>query len=158
MLHYILQFIINKKRIIPESKIKINNVIGKPHYWNNFYNDILRITVQNKQVTRKIVLYVLKSLHLEIDEYSLNKTNPSSYIRNLYTALEIITSVYSTYLDFDTTHAYIRILIGLRNSLNKLKNNDGTTNTNHVDIINIEDKIFEHIHRVLKQNKKISLI
>lgn len=145
---------INKKRIIPESKIKINSVIGKPHYWNNFYNDILRITVQNKQVTRKIVLYVLKSLHLEIDEYSLNKTNPSSYIRNLYTALEIITSVYSTYLDFDTTHAYIRILIGLRNSLSKLKNNSGTTNTNHMDIINIEDKIFEHIHRVLKQNKK----
>lgn len=68
----------------------------------------------------------------------------------MYTALEVITSVYSTYLDFDTTHAFIRILLRLKNGLHDLKEDESM---NQEEILNIENKIFEHIYRVLKQNK-----
>lgn len=124
--------------------------VGKHHNWLNFYNDISRITTLNKQATRKIVLYVLKTIKIYIDPNSLKKPNPYSYIKNLYTALEVITSVYSTYLDFDTTHAFIRILLRLKNGLNELKEDESM---NQEEILNIENKIFEHIYRVLKQNK-----
>ena len=124
--------------------------VGKHHNWLNFYNDISRITTLNKQATRKIVLYVLKTIKIYIDPNSLKKTNPYSYIKNLYTALEVITSVYSTYLDFDTTHAFIRILLRLKNGLHELKEDESI---NQDEILNIENKIFEHIYRVLKQNK-----
>ena len=68
----------------------------------------------------------------------------------MYTALEVITSVYSTYLDFDTTHAFIRILLRLKNGLHELKEDESI---NQDEILNIENKIFEHVYRVLKQNK-----
>jgi len=125
-------------------------IIGKHHNWLNFYNDISRIITLNKQATRKIVLYVLKAIKIYIDPNSLKKANPYSYIKNLYTALEVITSVYSTYLDFDTTHVFIRILLKLKNGLHELKEDESI---NQEEIINIENKIFEHIYRVLKQNK-----
>ena len=125
-------------------------IVGKHHNWLNFYNDISRITTLNKQATRKIVLYVLKTIKIYIDPNSLKKENPYSYIKNLYTALEVITSVYSTYLDFDTTHAFIRILLRLKNGLHDLKEDESM---NQEEILNIENKIFEHIYRVLKQNK-----
>lgn len=125
-------------------------IVGKHHNWLNFYNDISRITTLNKQATRKIVLYVLKAIKIYIDPNSLKKANPYSYIKNLYTALEVITSVYSTYLDFDTTHAFIRILLRLKNGLHNLKEDESM---NPEEILNIENKIFEHIYRVLKQNK-----
>ena len=125
-------------------------IVGKHPNWLNFYNDISRITTLNKQATRKIVLYVLKTIKIYIDPNSLKKANPYSYIKNLYTALEVITSVYSTYLDFDTTHAFIRILLRLKNGLHDLKEDESM---NQEEILNIENKIFEHIYRVLKQNK-----
>lgn len=125
-------------------------IVGKHHNWLNFYNDIARITTLNKQATRKIVLYVLKSIEIYIDSNYLKKTNPYSYIKNLYTALEVITSIYSTHLDFDTTHAFIRILLKIKNGLHELKEDESI---NQAEILNIENKIFEHVYRVLKQNK-----
>ncbi len=132
-------------------KVKeFEQIVGKHHYWLNFYNDISRITTLNKQATRKIVLYALKAIKIYIDPNYLKKATSYSYIKNLYTALEVITSVYSTHLDFDTTHAFIRILLKLKNGLHELKEDESV---NQEEILNIENKIFEHIYRVLKQNK-----
>ncbi|MBN2960033.1 MAG: RNA-directed DNA polymerase [Streptococcus gordonii] len=143
----------NELQLPNEDIEKVKNfehIVGKHHYWLNFHHDISRITTLNKQATRKIVLYVLKAIKIYIDPNSLKKANPYSYIKNLYTALEVITSVYSTYLDFDTTHAFIRILLRLKNGLHELKEDESI---NKKEILNIENKIFEHIYRVLKQNK-----
>lgn len=143
----------NELQLPNEDIEKVKNfehIVGKHHYWLNFHHDISCITTLNKQATRKIVLYVLKAIKIYIDPNSLKKANPYSYIKNLYTALEVITSVYSTYPDFDTTHAFIRILLRLKNGLHELKEGESI---NQEEILNIENKIFEHIYRVLKQNK-----
>ncbi|WP_270661741.1 reverse transcriptase domain-containing protein [Streptococcus anginosus] len=131
---------------------EFEHIVGKSGYWINFYHDFSRITTENKQsaTTRKIVLYILKAIELDIDPTSLKKTNSFSYIKNLYTALEVLTAIYSTHLDFDTTHAYIRILLKIKNSLNVLEKDSGV---NQEEVLNIENKIFEHIYRILKQNK-----
>lgn len=149
-------------------KYKYSHILLTGHNWNNIRNEIQSIIGQDKNSKRRVVLYFLKSLELDFDELVFFKKDGdgeykfykkiNSYIQTLYSAIECITNIFNFHADSDTTMAYIKIMMKLRNEIiifcSKVENNNLDIWTNNIEgmLYNIEDKIFENIYRTININ------
>lgn len=146
-------------------KISVCKIILKEPSWNHLYDTIRNIISNTPSSKRRVVLYFLKTISLEIYEpiFINQETNYYfkkfyEYLRTINTALDQINNIYSIHPDSDTTKSYIYTLIKFRASISKLRttinNNDSEnfiTNSENY-LLDIENRIFENIYRILKNN------
>lgn len=147
-------------------KYSISNakIIIKEFAWNNLYNAIRNIISEIPSSKRRVVLYFLNSISLEIyepifinQETIKYKKKFYEYLRTINTALDQINNIYSIHPDYDTTKSYTLILLIFRSSISKLRL--AINNKEEAFIINsekylsdIENRIFDNIYRILKDN------
>lgn len=149
-------------------KYTYTHILLSRHNWNNIRTEIQSIIGQDKNSKRRVVLYFLKSLKLDFDELVFFKKDGdeehkfykkiNSYIQTLYSAIECITNIFNFHVDSDTTMAYIKIMMKLRNEIiifcSKVENNNLDVWTHNIEglLYNIEDKIFENVYRTININ------
>lgn len=153
------------KRDSEDYKISVDKIILKEHSWNHLYDTIRNIISNTHSSKRRVILYFLNTIFLEIYEpifINQETTNYNKYfykyLRSINTALDQINNIYSIHPDSDTTKSYIYTLIKFRASISKLRttinNNDSEnfiTNSENY-LLDIENRIFENIYRILKNN------
>lgn len=146
-------------------EVNKSQILVKKTLWTELHDSIQLAINQEKNSKRKVVLYLLKSISIEIYAPMFIRVTSSirsgifSYLQMLYSALENITNIYSINPDSDTTSAYIRVLIRMNNSISKLKIHVQENENNFIDrsleyIENIENKIFENVYRILNFNSE----
>ncbi|HEM3532991.1 RNA-directed DNA polymerase [Streptococcus suis] len=142
-------------------EISVNQILLKESAWIQLYEVIRNIIISSPSSKKRIVLYFLKYISLEIYIPSFIKRGGNSYffrnLRTIYTALDQITNIYSIHPDSDTTEAYINTIMKFRASLSNLKsiitNSGEEFIENSVNYISdMENRIFENIYRILKNN------
>lgn len=148
-------------------EISKSQILLKESDWITLYETIRNLISNIPSSKRRVVLYFLKTISLEIyepifieQETSKKNINFLKYIRTINTALEQINNIYSMHLDSDTTKSYISTLIKFRASISKLR-----LTINNIDdekflinsenyLLDIENRIFENIYRILKNESK----
>lgn len=131
--------------------------------WNHLYHTIRNIISNTHSSKRRVVLYFLNAISLEIYEpIFLNQETTYrkdffKYLRKINAALDQINNIYSIHPDSDTTKSYIYTLMEFRASISKLRktinNQNGNFITNSENYLSdIENRIFENIYRILKNN------
>lgn len=151
--------------VLAKYEISKTQILTKESDWIHLYDAIRNIISATPGSKRRVVLYFLKTISLEIYEpIFINqntknyKNNFFKYLRAINTALEQINNIYSLHPDSDTTSSYISTLIKFRSSISKLRlniknNNDGIFISNSEQyLLDIENRIFENIYRILKNN------
>ena len=124
-------------------KISVGKIILKEHTWNHLYDTIRNIISNTHSSKRRVVLFFLKTISLEIYEpifFNQEMTNYNKnfyeYLRTINTALDQINNIYSIHPDSDTTKSYIYTLMKFRASISKLRT---TINNNENFITNVEN-------------------
>lgn len=146
-------------------RISIAQILTKEAAWIELYSSIRNIISIAPSSKRRVVLYFLKTISLEIYEpifINQETTNYNKiffkYFSTINTALDQINNIYSIHPDYDTTKAYINTLITFMSSISKLEltintNNNGKFIKNCKEyLLAIENRIFENIYQVLKNN------
>lgn len=144
-------------------KISVDKIILKEHSWNHLYDTIRNIISNTHSSKRRVVLYFLNTIFLEIYEpifINQETTNYNKYfykyLRTINIALDQINNIYSIHPDSDTTKSYIYSLIVFRASISKLRttinNNENFITNSENYLLDIENRIFENIFRILKNN------
>lgn len=160
---------IEKYRESVENNFCLNykHVLVSKSTWINVHDEIQSIIGLDKNSKRRVVLYFLKSLKIDLYEIVFFKKDDNnyacykktnSYIQILYCAIECITNIFHLHIDSDTTMAYIKIMMKLRNEIlnfhrivKKCNSDIWIPNIERV-LSNIEDKIFENIYRTIHLN------
>ena len=118
--------------------------IGTRYEWKLLYNNVEELIIEYPESKSRIVKYFLKSIR-NLIEYDRNNLPVIKEI------IEILTNVYSLYIDINSTNNYIAIMLklltGTRND-----NNDDQTLSKH-SIIILDDLLFENCFRVIKNNE-----
>ena len=144
-------------------KISVGKIILKEHTWNHLYDTIRNIISNTHSSKRRVVLYFLKTISLEIyepifinQEMTNYNKNFYEYLRTINTALDQINNIYLIHPDSDTTKSYIYTLMKFRASIFKLRttinNNENFITNGENYLLDIENRIFENIYRILKNN------
>lgn len=148
-----------------EYKISIGKIILKEPTWNHLYDTTRNIISNTPSSKRRVVLYFLNAISLEIyepifiNQETAYRKNFFKYLRRINTALDQINNIYSIHPDSDTTKSYIYTLMEFRASISKLRTtiNNNNDNENFITnsenyLLDIENRIFENIYRILKSN------
>lgn len=145
-------------------RISKAQILIKESTWTHLYDTIRNIISNTPSSKRRVVLYFLNAISLEIyepifinQETAIYYKNFFRYLRTINTALDQINNIYSIHPDSDTTKSYISTLMKFRSSISKLKstinNNEKNFITNSENyLLDIENRIFENIYRILKNN------
>lgn len=145
-------------------KISVSQILLNRYVWNNLFDGITNIIVKEKSSKRRVVLYFLNSIKLDIfdllfiNNELFNDFDFYNYINTLYSAIENITNIFSLNVDSDTTNSYIAIMLKLTNKLSNIyelkKNNEFLEKELCSYILEIENKIFSSVLRIVKYNIK----
>lgn len=148
---------------IENHRISSSKILIRKSTWNNLHDSIQNIIDLDNGSKRRVILYFLKSISVEIYEPIFIKSSRGSkklinYIHLIYTVLDNITNIYSIHPDSDTTKAYINLILKLRSTMVKLRkiidiNHEYFYEESIQYLIDIENRIFENIFRIIKFNK-----
>lgn len=130
--------------------LRLKEVLGSEYHWENTYEEIERLVRNNRNNKRKIVLYFLKSVKVEMPKISISKNSPQYKI--ILKIIEIISSVFSLHIDNDTTNAFLILMTKINNSVNKLKESNEVSQGQLETVENIQEKIFYQIYRLIRNN------
>lgn len=130
------------------SELNSYEILGNQNSWEVMYESLERLARDNPLSKRRLVLFFLKSIKIEIPTTLSSKMSKDYKI--ILKIIEVISNVFSFHIDNDTTNAYLILMTKINNSLNSIKNSINETTIETVK--SIQEKIFNEGYRLINNN------